>query len=72
MINKTDWEPFCKATGTTVDELATTEGIAEVYSATSNWTDGQANNGRGKAFYGRDSMSNYFIIGMKQMRKIFR
>lgn len=30
MINKTDWEPFAEATGTTVDELTTTEGITEV------------------------------------------
>ena len=41
MINKTDWEPFAEATGTTVDELATTEGIAEVAQRYYEWTDEQ-------------------------------
>ena len=71
MMNKTDWEPFAKETGTEVDELATLEGVAEVAKRYYEWTDAQtpdiANDG--KAFYGRDSMSNYFIIGMKQMGK---
>ena len=71
MINKTDWEPFAKETGTTVDELATTEGITEVAQRYYEWTDEQTPDvpDDGKAFYGRDSMSNYFIIGMKQMGK---
>ena len=71
MINKTDWEPFAKETGTTVDELATTEGITEVAQRYYEWTDAQTPDvpDDGKAFYGRDSMSNYFIIGMKQMGK---
>ena len=41
MINKTDWEPFAEATGTTVEELATTEGIAEVAQRYYEWTDEQ-------------------------------
>ena len=41
MINKTDWEPFAEATGTTVDELATTEGITEVAQRYYEWTDEQ-------------------------------
>lgn len=71
MINKTDWEPFAEATGSTVDELATTEGIAEVAQRYYEWTDAQTPDvpDDGKAFYGRDSMSNYFVIGMKQMGK---
>lgn len=71
MINKTDWEPFAEATGTTVEELATTEGITEVAQRYYEWTDEQTPDvpDDGKAFYGRDSMSNYFIIGMKQMGK---
>ena len=71
MINKTVWEPFAEATGTTVEELATTEGIAEVAQRYYEWTDEQTPDvpDDGKAFYGRDSMSNYFIIGMKQMGK---
>ena len=71
MINKTDWEPFAEATGTTVDQLSTTEGITEVAQRYYEWTDEQTPDvpDDGKAFYGRDSMSNYFIIGMKQMGK---
>lgn len=63
MINKTDWEPFAEATGTTVEELATTEGITEVAQRYYEWTDEQTPDvpDDGKAFYGRDSMSNYFI-----------
>lgn len=62
---------FAEATGTTVEELATTEGIAEVAQRYYEWTDEQTPDvpDDGKAFYGRDSMSNYFIIGMKQMGK---
>ena len=66
MINKTDWEPFAEATGTTVEELATTEGIAEVAQRYYEWTDEQTPDvpDDGKAFYGRDSMSNYFILSL--------
>ena len=69
MLNKTDWEPFAEATGTTLDELATTEGITAVAEKYYNWTDSLTPDvpNDGKAFYGRDSMSNYFVIGMKQM-----
>lgn len=69
MLNKTDWELFAEATGTTLDELSTTEGVTAVAEKYYNWTDSQTPDveGDGKAFYGRDSMSNYFIIGMKQM-----
>ncbi len=69
MLNKTDWEPFAEATGTTLDELSTTEGITAVAEKYYNWTDSLTPDvpNDGKAFYGRDSMSNYFVIGMKQM-----
>ena len=71
MVNKTDWEPFAEATGVTVDDLVTVEGITEVAQKYYQWTDEQTPDipDDGKAFYGRDSMSNYFIIGMKQMGK---
>lgn len=69
MINLTDWEPFAEATGSTLDELSTTEGVTEVAQRYYEWTDAQTPDvpDDGKAFYGRDSMSNYFLIGMKQM-----
>lgn len=69
MLNTTDWEPFAQATGTTLDELATVEGIVRVAEKYYQWTDEQTPDipYDGKAFYGRDSMSNYFIISMKQL-----
>lgn len=71
MINATDWEPFAKATGTSLDELDTTEGIVAVAQRYYEWTDALTPDIKddGKAFYGRDSMSNYFVIGMRQMGK---
>lgn len=69
MINTTDWEPFAKATGSTLEELSTVEGITAVAERYYEWTDSLTPDipDDGKAFYGRDSMSNYFVIGMKQM-----
>ena len=69
MLNATDWAPFAEATGTSTDELATTEGIVAVAQRYYEWTDSLTPDipDDGKAFYGRDSMSNYFVIGMKQM-----
>lgn len=69
MINKTDWAPFAEATGASLDDLGTVEGIAATAKAYYEWTDAETPDvpDDGKAFYGRDSMSNYFVIGMKQM-----
>ena len=71
MINKTDWEPFAKQTGSSLDELKTVEGIVKVAKRYYEWTDKKTPDkpNDGKAFYGRDSMSNYFVIGMKQLGK---
>ena len=67
MINKTDWKPFADATGSSLEELSTLEGVADVAKRYYEWTDSLTPDipDDGKAFYGRDSMSNYFIIGMK-------
>ena len=71
MINKTDWEPFASATGVTLDQLSTLEGVRAVAEKYYDWTDAMTPDvaDDGKAFYGRDSMANYFIIGMKQLGK---
>lgn len=71
MLNTTDWEPFAEATGSSLDELATMEGVAEVAERYYEWTDSQTPDipNDGKAFYGRDAMANYFVIGMRQMGK---
>ena len=71
MLNQTDWEPFAAATGVTLDDLQTIEGVADVAEKYYKWTDEQTPDvpDDGKAFYGRDSMANYFVIGMRQMGK---
>ena len=69
MINKTDWEPFAAATGASLDDLSTIEGVASTAQAYYEWTDGLTPDvpGDGKALYGRDAVANYFIIGMQQL-----
>ena len=60
LLNKTDWEPFAEECGFTYDDLATVEGLTKVAEAYYNWSGG-------KAFYGRDSLSNYHFIGARQL-----
>ena len=69
MINGTDWEPFAAATGVSLEDLRTIEGVAAAARAYYEWTDGLTPDvpEDGKAFYGRDAMANYFIIGMQQL-----
>lgn len=68
MLNKTDWEKFADATGASLEELSTIEGITAVSKAYYEWTDSLTDEpDDGKAFYGRDAMANYFIIGARQL-----
>jgi len=69
MINKTDWDIFSQATGASLEQLATLEGVTAVAESYYEWTDAQTPDvpGDGRAFYGRDAMANYFIIGMRQL-----
>lgn len=69
MINKTDWEKFADATGASLDTLATIEGVNATAKAYYEWTDSLTPDipEDGKAFYGRDALANYFIIGMQQL-----
>lgn len=69
MVNTTDWEPFAQATGASLKDLATVEGVAATAQAYYEWTDGLTPDvpGDGKAFYGRDALANYFVIGMQQL-----
>lgn len=60
MINKTDWDKFAAKTGYSLDKLSTVEGLIEVAESYYVWSGG-------KAFYGRDAMANYIIIGCKQL-----
>lgn len=69
MLNQTDWEPFAAATGAKTEDLSTIEGLVKVSEAYYNWTDSLTPDVKedGKAFFGRDAMANYFIIGCKQL-----
>lgn len=69
LINKTDWEPFAAAVGASLEDLRTIEGVAATAKAYYEWTDGLTPDvpGDGRAFYGRDAVANYFIIGMQQL-----
>ena len=69
MINKTDWESFAAATGASLEDLKTIEGVVSTSQMYYEWTDSQTPDvaGDGMAFYGRDAVANYFIIGMQQL-----
>lgn len=61
-INKTDFDGFVNANPTlniTLNDLSTIEGVVRVAQEYYDWC--------GKAFYGRDSLSNYFVSGSKQL-----
>lgn len=69
ILNTTDWKDFAESENVTVDDLKTWESLAEVAEKYYNYTDSLtpdiANDG--KAFFGRDSVANYMIVGAKQL-----
>ena len=69
MLNLTDWQTFAEAEGVTYDDLSTWEGLAEAaekyYSYTDALTPDVADDG--KAFFGRDSVANYMVVGARQL-----
>ena len=75
MMNKTDWDKFAEASGASLDDLTTLEGVTETAQKYYEWTDSLTPDvpEDGKAFYGRDSVANLFVIGSKQFgQDIFR
>lgn len=60
MLNKTEWDKFSSETGTTTENLATWEGLAETAASYYTWS-------KGKAFFGRDAMANYILSGADQL-----
>lgn len=73
MLNETDWETFATATGVTEEAFKTWEGITAISQKYYEWTDAQTPDipNDGKAFFGRDAMANYLIIGALQLGKPF-
>ena len=68
MLNKTDWDKFADATGASLEDISTIEGITATSKAYYEWTDSITDKpDDGIAFFGRDAMANYFIIGARQL-----
>ena len=69
MLNKTDWDKFAAENDVSLDDLATIEGVVETARKYYEWTDAQTPGvaDDGKAFFGRDAMANYLLIGCRQM-----
>jgi hypothetical protein len=70
MVNKTDWDKFQKETNADIKDFETWEGITKLAKQYYDWTDSKTETlNDGKAFFGRDAMANYMIIGSKQLGK---
>lgn len=67
VLNKTDWDRFSEATGIGVEELETWEGLVSTAGRYYEWTAEQSGDSRGKAFFGRDAMANYFFAASSQL-----
>lgn len=69
MLNQTDWQAFADEEGVTVDDLSTWEGLVKVAEKYYNYTDALTPDvdNDGKAFFGRDSVANYMVVGAKQL-----
>ncbi len=69
MLNQTDFQKFADAENISETDLSTWESLAETaekyYTYTDNLTPDTPNDG--KAFFGRDSVANYMIVGAKQL-----
>ena len=68
MLNKTDWDLFSEATGASLEDIETIEGVTKTAKEYYEWTDSltEAPND-GKSFFGRDALANLFIVGAKQL-----
>lgn len=68
MVNKTDWDKFAKAEGLDTKDLETWEDIRRTSELYYNWIDSLTEEENdGKAFFGRDALANYILVGSKQL-----
>ena len=69
MLNQTDWQTFADAENVSIDDLSTWESLAQVAEKYYNYTDSLTPDTAddGKAFFGRDSIANYMLVGAKQL-----
>ncbi len=61
-LNKTDWEAFANESGCTLDDLTTWEKLADTAEKYYEYSGG-------KAFFGRDAVANFMIVGSHQLGK---
>lgn len=67
-LNMTAWQPFAEETGAELSELSTWEGVARTAEKYYQWTDAKTPEPEdGKAFFGRDAISNYMLVGSNQL-----
>lgn len=67
-LNQTDWEPFAAETGAVYEDLLTMEGLVKTSERYYQWTDAKTPKLHdGLAFFGRDALANYMLIGAKQL-----
>lgn len=68
-INLTDWQAFADATGASLDDLRTVEGITETAERYYQWTDAKTPDvaDDGRPFFGRDALANYLLTGSRQL-----
>lgn len=68
VLDETDWSKFATATGAKTSDFSTIEGLVDVARRYYERTDGLTETpDDGKAFFGRDAMANYLIIGAMQL-----
>ena len=69
VLNKTDWDVFAGETGAAYEDLADMEGVVKTAQTYYEWTDAKTPDvpEDGKAFFGRDAMANYMLIGSMQL-----
>lgn len=59
-LNRTDWDAFAAATGATLDDLATWEGVARTAGRYHRWSGG-------RAFFRLDSPATFILITARQL-----
>ena len=69
MLNLTDWQTFADAEHVSEDDITTWEGLAQTAEKYYAYTDGLTPDvpNDGKAFFGRDSVANYMVVGARQL-----
>ncbi len=69
MLNLTDWQKFADECGVSYDDLSTWEGLVAVSEQYYDYTDALTPDvpNDGKAFFGRDAVANYLVVGAKQL-----